>query len=128
MQLEVRLSGFFSDLYDQLPDRDLDLIDAFWDHCERYGHESWKGKVKPSWDLPWDYPFRSQRVSHAREHNLWHAHIGFPEWKPSKNLNATYQVSDWVIHFQNFSTVGYIKLVGYGFHNPFHLPDLTHLP
>lgn len=127
MQLEVRLSAYFSDLYDRLPERDLDHIDAFWDHCEHHGFKSWKGKVKPSWDLPWDYPFRSSRVAHAKPLNLWHAHIGIPTWKPSRNPNADYQTSDWVVHFQDFSASGYIKLVDYGSHNPFELPPLDNL-
>lgn len=128
MPLEVKLSAKFSEQYDGYPDKDLDLIDAFWDHCERHGLEGWKGKVKPSWIVPVDYPDREKRVKFTRENDLWHAHVGYPCWKDSQNPDADYKVSDWVVHFQYRRGDGFIKLVDYGFHNPFHLPTEDHLP
>ncbi|KWV73389.1 hypothetical protein PFL603g_03499 [Pseudomonas fluorescens] len=127
MPIEVRLSTYFSDLYDQLPNRDLDLIDAFWEHCESYGLNGWEGKIKPSWLVPYEYADRSVRIKHAKLNNLWHAHIGFPTWKPSRNPDQSYKVSDWVVHFVNRESDGYIRLVDYGFHNPFHLPSSREL-
>ncbi|KPY30478.1 hypothetical protein [Pseudomonas syringae] len=127
MALAVKLSIHFSNRYDGLPDRDLDHIDAFWDHCEKHGLGGWKGKVKPSWIVPSHYPDREARVAHAKSNNLWHAHIGIPTWKPSKNTDASYQVSDWVLHFQYNPSENWIKLCDYGDHDPFDLPDGTRL-
>lgn len=122
MSLEVKLSAHFSKRYDELPDRDLDHIDAFWDHCEKHGLAGWKGKIKPSWIIPEHYLDRAAREAHARINNLWHAHIGIPSWKPSKNPDVGYQVSEWVLHFQYKPAEGWLMLCDYGDHDPFELP------
>lgn len=123
MSLEVRVSGYFEILYNGVSDPDAHLINAFWDHCEQYGLAGWRGKIKASWDMPWDYPNRTKLAAHAKANNLWHAHMGAPEWKPSQNPDAGYEVSEWVIHFQNFSDQGFIRLLDLGHHDPFRLPD-----
>lgn len=127
MSLTVKLSIHFSQRYDGLPERDLDHIDAFWDHCEKYGLGGWKGKIKPSWIVPEHYPDRATRQSHAKLNQLWHAHIGIPSWKPSKNALAQYQTSDWVLHFRYNPDEGWIMLCDYGDHDPFDLPALDRL-
>lgn len=128
MSLEIKVSGYFELLYNErVSEADAYRINAFWDHCENFGLEGWRGKVKPSWEIPWDYPDRANLVAHAKQNNLWHAHFGAPEWKPSRNPDATYLVSEWVIHFQNFSDQGFIKLVDLGHHDPFRLPDAAEI-
>jgi len=127
MSLTVKLSVHFSQRYDSLPDRDLDHIDAFWDHCEKNGLAGWKGKIKPSWVVPDHYPDKAEREAHAKLNQLWHAHIGIPSWKPSKNALAQYQTSDWVLHFRYNPKEGWIMLCDYGDHDPFELPILEHL-
>lgn len=128
MPLEVKLSVKFAAQYDNYPEEDLDLIDAFWTHCERYPLLHWRGKVKPSWDLTWNYPNRSARATYARDRDLWHAHVGYPCWRPSRNPDATYQTSDYVLHFTYREGDDFLKLVEYSDHgNPFRLPTDDYL-
>jgi len=122
MSLTVSLRVYFGNLYDKLPERDLDQIDAFWTHCEDHGLSGWQGKIKPSWIVPDHYPDAAIRRADAKANKYWHAHIGIPTWKPSKNPNATYEVSDWVLHFTYNESARHVKLVDYGDHDPFTLP------
>jgi len=115
-------------MYENLPDVDAHLVNAFWDHCEANGLNGWKGKVKESWKVPSDYPDREHRVAHSLANNLWHAHIGYPKWEPSKNEEATYLTSEYVIHFQYVPGNDYIRFVHYGSHEkPFELPTEKHM-
>lgn len=128
MSLTVSLSVFFGNRYDGLPERDLDQIDAFWTHCENHGLTGWEGKVTPSWIVPDHYPDAAVRRAHAKANDLWHAHVGIPVWKPAKNPNASYKVSDWVLHFTYNQSAGHVKLVDYGDHDyPFELPGVDKL-
>jgi hypothetical protein len=95
-------------------------IDDFIDYVEINGLQGWKGKVAPSDRVPLSYPHRQMLIDKARRYNLWHAHIGDPEFKPS--INPNYQVSEWVIHFQKFSN-DHIKLLELDSHNPMSLPS-----
>lgn len=98
----------------------LDCIDEFIDHFLEKGLSGWRGKVAPSNRLPEGYPNREIAISHAEEHNLWHAHIGDPCFKPS--VSGRYLVSDGVIHFKRENPYT-IKLISVSYHNPMELPD-----
>jgi hypothetical protein len=97
----------------------LDCIDDFVDHFFEHGLNGWRGKVAPSTRLPENYPDREVVIAYAEKHQLWHAHIGDPNFKPSKN--GQYEVSDGVLHFQRNSPYS-IKIVSISYHNPMELP------
>lgn len=98
----------------------LDKIDIFIEHYEQFGLRGWQGKVASTDRVPEHYQDREKIIAKAREHNLWHAHIGDPVWK--KSLYGDYLVSDWVIHFKRISR-DKIKLLELGFHDPMLLPS-----
>ena len=58
-------------------------------------------------------------VKFAQQHQLWHYHIGIPEYEKAKGVGN--YTSDWVIHYQQLSP-SEVKLVEVGDHKPFTLP------
>ncbi len=102
----------------------ISKIDDFIEHVEHNGVRGWVGKVSPSDRVPHSYPERNIIIQHARNHKLWHAHLGDPSFKESHH--GSYKVSEWVIHFQYFNNY-HIKLLELGYHDPMYLPtiDLT---
>lgn len=125
MQRIVEFSPHFDALYRGFPERDQDRIDDFTEHFVQYGLVSLQGKVGPSWKVPGTDPEYYEKVRFAREHYLWHYHVGIPDYKPSRY--GDYMTSDWVVHFQRFPRDQVIRLVDYGFHSPMHLPKIEHL-
>jgi hypothetical protein len=75
--------------------------------------QSWKG-IEPT-DPLYNYAFSN---------NLWHYHVGIPDYKPSKYGNP-YLTSDYVLHFQRNSST-HITLVDILFH--YHADGRFHLP
>ena len=126
----VSFSETFALYYDsRFSETTLDRIDDFIEHYEQYGlfgnptngHPAWVGKVSPSWNVPNTYPNHLEIAKYAKEHNLWHAHIGDPVFFDTEH--GKYKVSDWVLHFQLISKKE-IKLLELGYHNPMELPSL----
>lgn len=116
----------FSDTFllyysERFSDKTLTNIDSFIEHVEANGVRGWKGKVSPSDRVPEQAKNRQRIIEHAKEHKLWHAHIGEPTFKDSYYGN--YKVSDWVLHFQYFNNYE-IKLLELGQHNPMILPEI----
>lgn len=95
-------------------------IDDFIDHYVTYGLNNWKGKIRSSANVPYNYPDRIALINKAVKHNLWHVHIGEPIWK--KSQNGDYYVSDWVLQFKKLSNY-HIILVELSWHNPMLLPS-----
>jgi len=98
----------------------LDKVDDFIEHFEKNLFAGWVGKISPSDRVPDNYPDREKIIKYARNHSLWHAHIGDPTFKTT--VHGKYQVSDWVIHFKKIS-YKHILLLELGFHNPMELPS-----
>lgn len=120
MQRTVEFSVHFDRLYRGLPAFDQDRVDDFTEHFESYGLTGLPGKIAPSWKVPGEDPQYYEKVAFAQEHNLWHYHIGVPEYQLS--VSGKYSTSDWVVHFQRgFGDIS-IRLVDYDFHSPMTLP------
>lgn len=97
------------------------LVLDFDDHFEKKGLNGWKGKCCSSDNVPYHYANSAEISNFARERNLWHAHIGYPEWrKPAKGKNA--YTSNFVIHFQKVSEYKII-LLSVGMHDPMIIPS-----
>lgn len=122
MALTVELSDHFKVLFAGFPKPDKLAIAGFIGHCQAYGLVNLRGKLAPTTNVPGTDPEYYEKVAFAREHYLWHYHIGIPRYEPSRNQLRSYDTSDWVVHFQRFPKNTVIRLVDYGFHNPMHMP------
>ncbi|WP_236213975.1 hypothetical protein [Metapseudomonas otitidis] len=121
MPNQVEFSEHFTELYDDLSEAEQELIDDFVFHFREHGLAGFKGKRGPTDNVPHIDPDRINKIWWANRHKLWHVHIGYPAWRPSRNPLGTYHTSDFVVHFQKFSE-SYIALVDYGSHNPMRMP------
>jgi len=57
-------------------------------------------------------------AEYANEYNLWHYHLGIPNYSKSKDGDLT---SNWVLHYR-YVNKETIEIVYVGDHNPFSLP------
>lgn len=122
MPFEVDFSDYFTLLFENLTEPEQDLIYDFASYCrENGGHKGFVGKVARTDNVPGDDPNRGQKIWFAKRYNLYHAHIGFPKWRDSRNPLAAYRTSEWVVHFQQVSAMK-IRIVDYDFHDPMHMP------
>lgn len=62
------------------PQADQLKILAFVRHVQAYGLMDLVGRNKSSDDVPRSNPNWLERVKYAQEHQLWHYHIGIPEY------------------------------------------------
>lgn len=122
MPFTLEFSPHFLQKYDEISDVEKDLIDDFVYHFKAHGLDGFKGKVAPTDNVPQLDPDRIEKIWWAKRHHLFHAHIGYPAWCPSRNPWGTYYTSDFLVHFQKFSKQ-HIALVDYGSHNPFLIPE-----
>jgi len=81
------------------------------------------GKITPSWKNA-----TPENEAYARQHRLWHYHVGIPIYK---RQHDKYLVSDWLLHFQRESEES-IRLVDIYDHNTktlgkFYLPSEKYL-
>lgn len=105
-----------------LPAADVDKVDDFTYHFEEFGFQGLPGKLAPSWNVPGTDPDYEEKKRFAVEHYIWHYHVGIPDYRPPRNPLASYQTSDWVVHFQRFPGDTHIRLIDYDQHNPMRMP------
>ncbi|WP_409487970.1 hypothetical protein ACK1U3_18725 [Pseudomonas promysalinigenes] len=122
MSFSVDFSPHFIQKYDSISEIEQNLIDDFVFHFRAQGLQGFKGKVAPTDNVPQIDPDRIDKIWWAKRHHLFHAHIGYPAWCPSRNPWGTYLTSDFLVHFQKLSPK-HIALVDYGSHNPFLIPE-----
>lgn len=117
---EVAFGKTFNNYYAKsYSEKTLDLIDDFLDHYEVYGLGGWKGKISPSNRVPLNYENRNELIKKANHYNLWHVHIGDPQWEvPS---HGKFLTSEWVIQFRRLGHK--IVLLELSWHNPMYLPN-----
>ncbi len=104
------------------PNADLIKIKAFENHVKKYGLENLKGRNKSSSDVPRDAPNWLAKVQYARQHNLWHYHIGIPNYEESEKGDM---VSEYILHYVKGEQE--IKIVDMSSHPPFVLPSEDYL-
>lgn len=83
------------------------------------------GKISPSWSgIDPSHP----NYNYARYNNLWHYHIGIPQYILT---HGKYLTSDWVLHFQWVNGSDHISLVDlYSHHTStgiFYMPPQQYL-
>lgn len=128
MSRKVDFTDYFTEQYDRLTTKEQDLIDDFVFFFETIGlkHSPYTprftGKISSTENVPHGVYDRAAKIAYARRHRLWHVHIGWPHWNPSRNHMANYKTSNYVVHFQKIND-SYIALVGYDCHNPMRQPE-----
>ena len=116
--MNVDASEHFKNILKKLPSYGTEqlLIRKFINNVIQNGlfnanNSVFPGKISHSWAA---LESGDPRYSYAKENNLWHYHIGYQCYFPSK---ATYKCSEWIIHFiwHKFdkSKCNEIKLVDY---------------
>lgn len=87
-----------------------------------------EGKLSPTWHVSGEDPDYYTKVEYARRNELWHYHIGIPNYKQSPN---GYLTSDMVLHMQRHDEYN-ITLLDCYFHykadGTFYVPSAEHLP
>ncbi|PID63920.1 MAG: hypothetical protein CR974_00730 [Gammaproteobacteria bacterium] len=99
------------------PESDLDIIAAFIEHLKQHGFAGLVGRNKASHEVPKDDPDWREKVAYAQQHNLWHYHIGIPEYQITASGD---NVSEYILHY--IKGDGWIKIVDFNRHPPFRLP------
>ena len=118
----------FSREYINYPEDQRRKIFAFTQLFEQYGLDDFskfEGKLAPSWSgLESSDPI----YAYARKNDLWHYHIGIPEYIAR---HPKYKTSDWILHFQWTAFGPHIDLVDTCYHykldGTFYLPDASYL-
>lgn len=77
-------------------DSDLAIINAFVEHVEQSGFVGLAGRNKPSDEVPTDDPNWREKVKYAQAHNLWHYHIGIPDYADGVKGDKT---SEYILHY-----------------------------
>lgn len=119
--MKVFLSNFFFKNFCNFPKVDKEKIIKFIIHVENYGLTNLEGKLKRSDEIPNNHPNWLEIITFVQEYNLWHYHIGIPEYIYSDKGNT----SKYLLHFLRGEN--YIKIVDMNDHPPFALPDINSL-
>ncbi|UVM28782.1 hypothetical protein [Pseudomonas sp. B21-021] len=117
----VDLSIHFARIYLNVAANDAVYIDHFIDHVQVNGLENLKGRLKPSWDVPKDDPFWLKKVQFARHWDLWHYHLGMPDYDETNGHGDC--TSQWVLHLRRHPDGNRTQIVDWDKHPPFALPD-----
>ena len=120
--MEVRFGQIFLKHFNNFPKADQIKIRAFAKHIEQFGFDGLQGRNKSSDDAPVTHPNWSERIIYAKTHNLWHYHIGIPNYEKSEKGDYT---SEYVLHY--IKGDDFIKLVDLSAHPPLNLPSLEYL-
>lgn len=121
---EISLGSIFLKHYPNFPEADKNKIDSFIEHYQEFGFTGLSGKNVDSSNVSTDDPDFIKKVKYAIQNNLWHYHIGIPEYTLSNC--GTYSTSEYVIHYQKISDYE-IKIVDFSPHPPFILPTQQYL-
>ncbi|MCP2041929.1 hypothetical protein L1281_002547 [Neisseria sp. HSC-16F19] len=121
--MDVQTGKRFEAEFKNFPHADKIKISKFILHVQKNGFKGLPGRNKPSDDVPPDDPNWLEKVRYAQRYNLWHYHIGIPEYTPG----CTYgdMTSKYVIHY--IKGEGFIKIVDFSEHPPFKPPTEPYL-
>ncbi len=117
--MQVLLAEDFKKGLENFPKEDRRKIAEFILFVQQNGFTGLPGRNKSSDSVPTDDPQWLEKVQFAQRHNLWHYHIGIPEYKGSRYGDFT---SAYILHY--ILGEGFIKIVGFDSHPPFILPDI----
>ncbi|MGX2956457.1 hypothetical protein [Ursidibacter arcticus] len=123
MGIKVLFGSKIASELQHFPEKDLIKILQFKEYVEIYGLENLPGRNKCSDNVPTDDPNWSMKVAKAQQYNLWHYHIGIPEYDVS--LGFGNYTSEYILHYiRNDDS---IQIVDFSAHPPFRLPSESYL-
>ncbi|WLF84400.1 hypothetical protein [Moraxella sp. ZY210820] len=118
----VEFTPRFKQYLRNFPETDRQKISAFVTHVQQYGLTGLKGRNKNSDNVPTNDPNWSERVAYAQKYQLWHYHIGIPNYELSERGDY---VSEYILHY--IREEQRIIIVDMSPHPPFQLPDIDYL-
>lgn len=83
--MKVTLAKLFASRFLNFPKADQQKIRQFVDDVENNGLVNLQGRNKSSDNVPKDHPNFAQKVAYAKQHSLWHYHIGIPHYETASN-------------------------------------------
>ncbi|WP_439256877.1 hypothetical protein [Lonepinella sp. BR2271] len=98
---------------------DREKVFDFAKHVEQHGFTGLQGRNKSSDQVPSTDPNRKAKIRYAKQHNLWHYHIGIPYYRQSSQGDW---VSEFVVHY--IKQDNQITLIDIMPHPPFKLPHI----
>lgn len=115
---------FFKNDYPNLPSNQQKIISTFIAEYIQYGFNAPPlcGRNKSSADVPDD-----SKREFAREHGLWHYHIGIPCYNKTRYVVMGDWTSEQIVHYVNKNCRATIKLVCIDKHPPFVMPSYIHI-
>lgn len=116
--MKVQFGRIFQQYVKNFPNSDKLKIREFIDHVENFGFVGLQGRNKSSDHVPTDDPNWSQKVAYAQRYQLWHYHIGIPNYQGTEQGNLT---SEYILHYRLLEDR--IILVAMSAHPPFQLPS-----
>lgn len=125
----LHYGDLFKKEYQNFPEDQQDAIADFIYLYQQYGLDDltrYPGMIARSWrNISTDHP----NYQHAIRHDLWHYHIGLPEYKAT---GLYFSTSEWVLHFMWPNKGREITVVDVAAHKfdkrkPFYLPSENYL-
>lgn len=121
-EMNVIFADKFSKIMVNFPKQDREKIFAFAYHVKKFGLINLKGRNKSSDHVPTNDPNWRDKVAYAQKYQLWHYHIGIPDYSTANNGDL---VSEYLLHY--ILGDDFIKIVDLSPHPPFTLPNLDDL-
>jgi len=121
--LTVKFGQVFINRFNNYPIPDQKKIADFAYHINISGFSGLPGRNKSSDDVDTNDHLFIEKVKFAKENNLYHYHIGIPEY------DTTNQIGDWtseyILHYRFLDNV--VLIADLDNHPPFTLPDIKFL-
>lgn len=121
--MRVILGKKFREELRHFPVADQERIADFIEHVQLYGLTQLEGRNKKSDDVPKDNPNWLTKVKFAQQYDLWHYHIGIPNYDSGTAFGD--RTSAYLLHYMLYDDR--IKIVDFSDHPPFKLPAEDYL-
>lgn len=122
MSVVVYFGKIFLKEMRNFPIEDILKIGDFARYVSSFGFSGLPGKNKQSDDVPREDSNWLYKVKYAQNYDLWHYHIGIPNYSDGKR---GYLTSEYVLHY--IKGDGFIKIVDMTAHPPLKLPTKEYL-
>lgn len=120
--MKVIFGKLFNKEFQNYPLEDKRKIRLFVIHLREKGFTGLEGRNKSSDEVPTDDPQWREKVAYAQQHNLWHYHIGIPNYQITDRGD---KVSEYILHYIRGENT--VKIVDFNRHPPFRLPRSDYL-
>ena len=120
--MRVSITEDFKAIFKTLSRNDQLKVSKFIQHVKTHGMKNLAGRNKSSDHVPSSNPQWLARARYAQKNNLWHYHIGIPNYVGNKYGDLT---SQYIVHYVKQD--GFIRLVDLSTHPPFQLPSINKL-